>query len=73
MIRIRFRLTEREYRAARAEAKRLGISLTELVRRSLGSIIRGIGEPEWMRYAGMVRSFATDSESVDDVVYLKRD
>jgi hypothetical protein len=33
MIRTRFRLTEQEYRAARAEARRLGISLTDLVRR----------------------------------------
>jgi len=74
MIRTRFRLTEQEYRAARGEAERLGISLTELVRRALGSIIRDIGEPEWMRYAGMVGSQATDSvQSVDDVVYLKHD
>ena len=70
MIRPRFRLTEQEYRAARGEAERLGISLTELVRRSLGKIIRSADEPAWMRYAGMVNSGATKSgPSVDEVVY----
>ena len=70
MIRTRFRLTEQEYRAARAEARRLGISLTDLVRRSIRGLIREPDEPLWMRYAGIVNSVRTELvPSVDEVVY----
>lgn len=69
MIRTRFRLTEQEYRAARAEAERLGISFTDLVRRSLRGLIQSADEPVWMRYAGMVNSATESGPSVDEVVY----
>ena len=69
MIRTRFRLTEQEYRAARGEAERLGISLTELVRQSLRCLIQSADEPAWMRYAGMVNSATRSGPSVDEVVY----
>jgi hypothetical protein len=70
MIRTQISLSELEYEAAKQEARRLGISLAELLRRSLRSILPVDESQPWMRYAGMVESGdANSSRSVDDVVY----
>ena len=70
MIRTQISLQEAEYEAARAEARRLGISLAELLRRSLRSMIPVDDSRPWMRYAGMVESGDPDSSRrIDDVVY----
>ena len=61
MIRTQISLREAEYEAARAEARRLGISLAELLRRSLRSMIPVDDSRPWMRYAGMVESGDPDS------------
>ena len=70
MIRTQISLTQEEYRAAKREAKRLGISLAELLRRSLRSILPVDGSKSWMRYAGMVESGDPhSSRHIDEVVY----
>lgn len=70
MIRTQISLLEPEYEAAKAEAKRLGISLAELLRRSLRSVIPADESKPWMRYAGMVESGDADSSrNIDDVIY----
>jgi hypothetical protein len=70
MIRTQISLTEREYEAAKREAERLGISLAELLRRSLRTMIPGDESRPWMRYAGMVESGdSRSSQRIDDVVY----
>lgn len=74
MVRTQVSLTEEEYEAAKAEARRLGISLAELLRRSIRSILPVDSSKPWMRYAGMVES--GDSESsrhIDDIVYGHKD
>jgi hypothetical protein len=74
MIRTQISLTEEEYEAAKAEARRLGISLAELLRRSLRSILPVDASKPWMRYAGMVESGDTESSRhIDDVVYGHKD
>ena len=70
MIRTQISLSKVEYLAAKKEARRLGVSLAELLRRSL----RGILPPEdgrpWMRYAGLIESGDPySSQRIDDVVY----
>lgn len=70
MIRTQISLSEEEYEAAKREAKRLGVSLAELLRRSLRGILPTDTSNPWMRHAGMIAS--GDSESslhIDDVVY----
>ena len=70
MIRTQISLLEPEYEAAKAEAKRLGISLAELLRRSLRSVIPADESKPWMRYAGMVESGDPDSSrNIDDLIY----
>lgn len=74
MIRTQISLSEEEYEAAKAEAARLGISLAELLRRSLRSIIPADASKPWMRYAGMVESGDPhSSQHIDEIVYGGKD
>lgn len=74
MIRTQISLSEGEYAAAKREAERLGISLAELLRRSLRSMIPADDSNPWMRYAGMVESGdSRSSQNIDDVVYGRKD
>ena len=70
MIRTQVSLFDHEYEAAKLEAGRLGISLAELLRRSLRSVIPVDESKPWMRYAGMVESGdPQSSRTIDDVIY----
>jgi hypothetical protein len=74
MIRTQISLTEKEYLAAKREAERLGISLAELLRRSLRAVIPVDEAKPWMRYAGMVETGdSRSSQNIDDVVYGRKD
>ena len=70
MIRTQISLRESEFEAAKSEARRLGISLAELLRRSLRGVIPADETKPWMRYAGMVESGdPSSSRNIDDVIY----
>jgi hypothetical protein len=70
MIRMRIQFDEAEYALARKEARALGISMAEFVRRAVCDKLRVADEASWMRYAGLVESGDSRSgKSVDDVVY----
>ena len=70
MIRTQISLSETEYDAAKREAARLGISLAELLRRSLREILPVDDTKPWMRYAGMIESGdAQSSRRIDEIVY----
>lgn len=74
MVRTQISLTTEEYEAAKREARRLGISLAELLRRSLRSVLPVDEERPWMRYAGSLESGdASASHSIDEVVYGRKD
>lgn len=74
MIRTQISLSEAEYQAARKEAERLGISLAELLRRSLRSLLPDDQTRPWMRYAGMIESGQQESSrSIDEIVYGHKD
>ncbi len=73
MIRTQIRLSEAEYRAAKREAAQLGISLAELLRRSLRTLIPSDESKPWMRFAGMVETGDPRSSTrIDEVVYGAR-
>jgi len=74
MIRTQISLSEPEYVAAKREAERLGISLAELLRRSLRTMLPVDQSKPWMRYAGMVESGDHESSKhIDDIVYGQKD
>ena len=70
MIRTQISLSKEEYQAAKAEAARLGISLAELLRRSVRQLLPADETRPWMRYAGMVETGEKDaSQKIDEIVY----
>ena len=70
MIRAQINMSEEEYAAAKREAARLGISVSELMRRSLRQVLPADQKKPWMRYAGIVASGdPKSSQKIDEVVY----
>ena len=70
MIRTQISLSETEYGSAKREARKLGISLAELLRRSLRGILPADASKPWMRYAGMLETGdPSSSQRIDEVVY----
>ena len=70
MVRTQISLSREEYTAAKREAARLGVSLAELLRRSLRALLPVDGAANWMRYAGMVETGdARSSQRIDELVY----
>ena len=69
MAEVHVRLSDAKHNAAKRKVARLGISLAELLRRSLRAMIR-VDEPKpWMRYAGMVDTGdPQSSQKIDEVV-----
>ncbi len=74
MVRTQISLSEEEYAAAKAEAKRRGISLAELLRRSLRASLPVDESPPWMKLAGLVESGDPQaSQRIDEIVYGHKD
>jgi len=74
MIRTQISLSKQEYDEAKREAKRLGVSLAELLRRSLRTLLPADQSMPWMRYAGMVETGdSKSSRHIDDVIYGQKD
>jgi hypothetical protein len=74
MIRTQISLDQREYELVKREAKALGISVAEFVRRAIRLGLPARGQAPWMRYAGLVESGnLRSSQTVDEVVYGSKD
>ena len=74
MIRTQISLDQKEYDLVKQEARTLGVSVAEFVRRAIRHSLPPTEGPPWMRYAGLVESGdPKSSESVDDVVYGQKD
>jgi hypothetical protein len=74
MIRTQISLDAREYELVKTEAKALGISVAEFVRRAIRHGLPSKNESPWMRYAGLVESGnSRSSQTVDEVVYGSKD
>ncbi len=70
MIRTQISVDESLYRRAKLIARRKGVSLAELCRRSLEELIaKEPSDKPWMTFAGIFEGAESDSESVDRVVY----
>lgn len=74
MIRTQISLSEREYVLAKKQAKSLGVSLAELLRKALRLVLPVNTEKPWMKYAGFVESGNPhSSQNIDDIVYGQKD
>ncbi len=74
MIRTQISLDKQDYAMAKKEARALGISVAEYVRRAIRGMLPPSGEAPWMRYAGLVESGnPQSSHSVDEIVYGSKD
>ncbi len=70
MIRTQISVDSDLYAKAKQVARRMGISLAELCRRSLEEVVaRQPSEKPWMAYAGTIEGRPDDSSTVDEVVY----
>lgn len=70
MIRTQISLSEEEYRRAKEEAGRLGLSLAELLRRSLRYLLPTKQGKSWMRFCGDIASGnPRSSQEIDEIVY----
>jgi hypothetical protein len=70
MIRTQISVDVDVYTRAKGVARRMGISVAELVRRGLEeTIARQPTSKPWMAYAGILEGRPEDSRTVDEVVY----
>jgi len=73
MIRMCISVDAALYARAKRAARRQGISLAELCRRSLADAVgRQPSKRPWMAFAGIVGGRPEDSGSVDGVVYGRK-
>ena len=78
MIRTQVSLDAHEYELAKREARTLGISVAEFVRRAVRDRLptqpSALANAPWMRYAGFVESGdPKSSQSIDDLIYGTKD
>ena len=74
MVRTQVSLDKNEYSLAKKEAKALGISIAEFVRRAIRDKLLVNRNRPWMRFAGMVESGnPRSSQMIDEVVYGDKD
>jgi hypothetical protein len=73
IIRSQVSLRDDEHAAGKVEAARQGISLAELLRRSLHRMLPPTRQAPWMRFSGSLQSGdARSSERIDEVVYAEK-
>lgn len=74
MRRTQISLHEKEYKLAKKEAQRLGISLAAFFRQSLRVCLPINKKQPWMRFAGSVESGDPQSSTtIDEIVYGHKD
>lgn len=72
MIRTQISFDEELYQRAKALARREGISLAALCRRSVAEAVARVPtDKPWMIYAGIFEGAEDDSTSIDEVVYRR--
>jgi hypothetical protein len=70
MVRTQISFDKALYDRARRAAKRQGVSLAELCRRSVAEVLgRDDAAQPWMKYIGVIEGKPHDSSTVDAVVY----
>lgn len=74
MIRTQVTLDEHDYKLAKQQARTLGVSIAEFVRRAICESLPADESAPWMKYAGLVETGnPRSSQSVDELVYGQKD
>jgi hypothetical protein len=74
MIRTQISLDKREYDLAKKEARSMGVSVAEFVRRAVRQSLPATGNGPWMRFAGLVETGDPhSSRTIDEIVYGQKD
>jgi hypothetical protein len=74
MIRTQISIDEDEYEVTKSEARALGISVAEFVRRAVRQALPPRGQGRWMKFAGLVETGnPRSSQTIDEIVYGQRD
>ncbi len=74
MIRTQISLEPAEYKLVKQQAKNLGVSIAEVIRRAVRDSLPAAQGASWMRYAGFIESGdSNSSRSIDEVVYGAKD
>jgi hypothetical protein len=74
MIRTQISLDKREYDLAKKEARSMGVSVAEFVRRAVRQSLPATGSGPWMRFAGLVETGDPhSSRTIDKIVYGQKD
>jgi hypothetical protein len=76
MILILVSVDDAEYKLAKKQARALGISIAEFVRRSIRQNLPAATDKPWMRYMGMIETGdpqSSSSESIDSLIYGSKD
>lgn len=74
MIRTQISLNSFEYSLAKGEAKRMGISLAEMLRIALRKLLPISKDKPWMRYNGFIQSGDPHaSRKIDELIYGQKD
>jgi hypothetical protein len=74
MIRTQVSLDSREYQLAKRQARVLGISVAEFVRRAVREALPADRQRPWMKFAGLVETGDPHSSlSVDELIYGQKD
>lgn len=74
MVRTEVDFDPGEYKQVKKEAKALGISIAEYVRRAVRGRLPVDGDKPWMRYVDMVESGdPNSSQKVDEIIYGVKD
>ena len=74
MIRTQVSLPEQEYKLVKQQARALGISIAEVIRRAVCDALPQAEGGAWMRFAGFVESGdSRASKSIDEIVYGVKD
>ena len=72
MVHLQVSLTRQEHAVVKAQAKTLGISVTEVVSRAIRDANFSAIETPWMKFAGFVET-SSSGRTIDDVVYFQKD
>ncbi len=74
MIRTQVSLPADEYELVKQQARALGISIAEVIRRAVRDTLPPSEGGSWMRFAGFVQSGdSKSSQSIDEIIYGAKD